>query len=284
MVRVIYGDVLLLIDFCMNFFVLYTSSIILRRRMKFVCIAIASLIGGIYSVVKIFVSGNNIFDCIISFSVGLLVCYICFGSYRFLRTAAVFYSTAALVGGMMMGIYYLLGSYHTDIYGYAYEYAYSHMPIWMFIVLAAISMIISWAFAYFGRESAEKREEEIIVEYCGRKTEIRLLLDSGNLAKEPISGKAVVLIVKSKAKTLFDSEIYEAVIHKDTEKLLKNKFRLITVSGIDGRPNTYYGLLPDRMYVVRKNEEVELNAYIAVCDAETLCGDCEGVAHPTLIT
>lgn len=284
MIRVIYGDVLLLIDFCMNFFVLYTTGIILRRRIKLICIGLASLIGGIYSIVKIFVSGNNVIDCIISFCVGLLICYICFGSYRFLKTAAVFYSTASLVGGMMIGIYYLLGSYHTDIYGYAYEYAYSHMPIWLFIVLAAVSMLISWAFAYFGRESAEKSEEELIIEHRSKKIKIRLLLDSGNLAKEPISGKSVVLIVRRKARVLFDNDTYSAIMRKDTEKLLKNKFRLITVSGIDGRRSTYYGTIPDRIYVVRKNKEIELDAYIAMCDAEVLSGDCEGLAHPALIT
>ncbi|MBQ8836805.1 MAG: sigma-E processing peptidase SpoIIGA [Clostridia bacterium] len=283
MIRVIYGDVLLLIDFCMNFFVLYTASVILRRRIKVVCIAFAALVGGIYSVVKIFVSGNNIIDCIISFCVGLLICYICFGGYRFLKTAAIFYSVAALVGGLMYAIYYLLGSYHTDIYGYAFEYAYSHMPIWLFVVLAAISMMISWSFAYFGRESSENSEEDVIIEYRGKSETVKLLLDSGNLAKEPISGKNVVFISKCKAKTLLGMELYSAIVGKDMEKLLRNKFRLITVSMVDGRNNTYYGFLPSGMYIMRGKRKIDIEAYIAVSTTELQFCGCDGIAHPALM-
>ena len=283
MVRIIYGDVLLLIDFCMNFFVLYTASLILRRRIKWICVGLASLIGGIYSVAKVFLSGNDIIDCIISLCVGLLVCYICFGGYRFIKTAAVFYCVSALVGGIMFGIYYFLGSYHNDIYGYAFEYAYSHLPIWLFIVLAAVSMTISWAFAYLGRESTEKGEDVIIIEHQYRKAKLRILLDSGNLAKEPISGKSVVMISKKKAKELFEDEMYSAIIGRNTEKLLKNKFRLITVSGLDGKESVYFGFFPDKMYVLREKQSVDIDAYVIVCDTEFF-GGCEGIAHPALLT
>ena len=34
MVRVIYGDVLLLVDFCMNCFALYITAYFIRRRVK----------------------------------------------------------------------------------------------------------------------------------------------------------------------------------------------------------------------------------------------------------
>ena len=200
MIRVIYGDVLLLIDFCMNFFVICTTGIIARRRIKKVCIVLASLIGGIYSVAKVFLKGNDIFDCVISLAMGLLMCYICFGGYKFLKTVTVFYSVSALIGGIMFAIYYFLASYHTDIYGYAFEYAYSHLPVWMFIVLAAISMLISWSFAYFGRDSAEKEDETIGIEFGGKSIEVKALIDSGNLVKEPISNKNVIIVGKEKAK------------------------------------------------------------------------------------
>lgn len=282
MIKVIYGDVLLLIDFCMNFFVLYTTSIILRRKVKWSCIGLGSLIGGVYSVAKVFISGNNVLDCIISFCVGILICYICFGAYRFLKTATVFFATAALLGGMMLGIYYFLGSYHRNIYGYAFEYAYSYLPIWLFIILAAISISISWAFAYFGRERSEKSEEDVFIEYMGKRIKVKTFLDTGNLVKEPISNKSVVLIVKEKAEELFGKEILKMMQTNDTEKLLRKKFRIITTCGIDGKKKISYGIVPEKIYTVSKNEKLELDAYVAVCDIERLFGDCDGIAHPAI--
>lgn len=283
MVRVLYGDILLLIDFCMNFFVLYTSGLILRRRIKLLCTVSASVIGGIYSVAKIFVSGNDIIDCIISLSVGLLMCYICFGEYRFLKTAVVFYCTSALVGGIMFAVYFFLGSYHNDIYGDFIEYTYSHVPIWLFTVLAAISMLISLIFSYAGRDMADKREENAVLEFGGKSVNVKLLLDSGNLAKEPISGKYVVMIGKVKARNLLGEEKYRAIIDKNSEFLLARRFRLVCVSGIDGKKRTYYAFKPDSFFIDRNKKRVQIDAYIAVCDTEVLFGDCDGLAHPSVV-
>ncbi len=280
MVQVIYGDVLLLIDFCMNFFVLYTTGIILRRKTKAACLAGAALIGGVYSVAKVFVNGNDILDCVISLAVGLLMCYICFGGNRFLKTVLVFFGTAALVGGIMFSVYFLLGSYHADLFGNFRGYAYSHIPIWLFILLAAISFLISWIFSYIGREVTEQREEALTVVYQGRSAKIRLLLDSGNLAKEPISGKYVILLAGTKARMLVGDAVYAAIQRGDSEFLLKRHFRLICAAGIDGVPHTYYGFLPDKISGADGEEKAEPDAYIAICDGKDAFGDWDGIAHP----
>ena len=282
MIRVIYGDVLLLIDFCMNFFVICTTGIIARRKVKKTCIISASLIGGIYSVAKVFLKGNDIFDCVISLEVGMLMCYICFGGYKFLKTITVFYSVSALVGGIMFGIYYFLASYHTDIYGYAFEYAYSHLPVWMFIVLAAISMVISWSFAYFGRDSVEKGNEKIGIEFGGKSIEVNALIDSGNLVKEPISNKYVVIIGKKNAGELFNEEIYKSLQENDTERLLENKFRIIPVYGIDGKRKICYGIMPDSIFKTDKKTKIELDAYVAVSNSERFV-DYDGIMHPAVL-
>lgn len=283
MVQVIYGDVLLLIDFCMNFFVLYTSGIILRRKTKTLCLVGAALVGGIYSVAKVFVNGNDVLDCVISFAVGLLMCYICFGGYRFLKTILVFFGTAALVDGIMFAVYFFLGSYHADLFGNIRGYAYSHIPLWLFMLLATISFLIAWIFSYLGRETTDKREVSVTAAYQGRTEAFTLLLDSGNLAKEPISGKYVILLGGSKVKQLVGDEIYEAVCKKESEFLLKRHFRLICASGVDGAQHTYYGFLPDSIHTTDTKKHAEMDAYIAVCETDNAFGGCDGIAHPAVV-
>lgn len=283
MVQVIYGDVLLLIDFCMNFFVLYTTGIILRRKTKTLCLAGAALVGGIYSVAKVFVNGNDALDCVISFAVGLLMCYIAFSGYRFLKTALVFFGTSALIGGIMFAIYFFLGSYHADLFGNIRGYAYSHIPLWLFTLLAAISFLISWIFSYLGRETVEKKEVTAEATYQGRTVAFKLLLDSGNLAKEPISGKYVILLGGRKGRQLIGNTVYDALCKKDSEFLLKRHFRLICASGVDGAAHTYYGFLPDSIHVTDTKKHAEMDAYIAVCEAEGVFGGCDGIAHPAAV-
>lgn len=283
MVRVIYGDILLLIDFCMNFFILYTTAIVLRRKIKITCMGIAAFVGSIYSVAKLFVSGNNIADCIISLCVGILMCYIAFGAHAFFKVCIVFSCTSALLGGIMLGGYFLMGSYHTDIFGNMGSYAYSHIPIWLFLVLAAISLLLSWSFSYIGREHSDKKEESVGIEYMGRVIDATLLLDSGNLTKEPISGKYVIMLNKSKSRRLLGEELYAMVIEKDTENLLAKRFRIVYVTGIRGDTGLMYAFLPQKLYIRKQNRDVELEAYIAVCNTDMSFGGCDGIVHPSVV-
>ena len=283
MVQVIYGDVLLLIDFCMNFFVLYTTGILLRRKIKFFCVAGAALVGGIYSVAKVFVNGNDVLDCLISFCVGLLMCYICFGGYRFLKTILFFFGIAALVGGIMFATYFFLGSYHADLFGNFRGYAYSHIPLWLFTLLAAFSLLISLVFSYLGRETVERNEVKVCVQYAGRREEVHLLLDTGNLTKEPISGKYVVLLSSEKARALVGEEVYAAVKERKSEYLLKRRFRLICASGLEGIRHTYFGFLPDHIFIENTKEKAEMDAYIAVCDEMQRFSGCDGIVHPAAV-
>ena len=283
MVQVIYGDVLLLIDFCMNFFVLYMTGLFLRRRAKALCLVGASLIGGIYSVARVFINGNDIFDFFISLSVGLLMCYIAFGGYKFIKTLLVFFGAAALIGGAMFCVYYFLGSYHADLFGNVQSYAYSHMPLWLFAVLAAVSLLLSWLFSYFGRETTEKRELTVQIEQGGKSTQLRLLLDSGNLVKEPISGKYVIMAGVDIVRPVLSDDIFQALVRKNGTYLLQHRFRLVCAGGIDGKPNTFYAFQPDKIYFENKGRTVEIDAYIAITDADVTFDGCEGIVHPSAI-
>ncbi len=281
MIQVIYGDVLLLIDFCMNFFVLYTTSLLLRRKARVGALSAAAVVGGVYSVAKVFVNGNDVLDCAISLGVGALMCYITFGGYLYLKTLLAFFGSAATVGGVMFGVYYLLGSYHVDLFGELRSYAYSHIPLWLFTVLAAVSFLLSWMFSYTEKNHAEKEEEIVTVEYAGKKAKLSLLLDSGNLAKEPISGKNVVLIGMQKAKELLGESVSSAITKRESEYLLRRKFRLVRIRGIGGE-SLCYGFFPDRIYFQKAGHTVELDACVAVCEENFGGGEPDGLAHPAL--
>lgn len=252
--------------------------------MRTVCLVCAAMIGSVYDLARFFVNGNDLFDLAISFAVGLLMCYISFGGYRFAKTALVFLGTAALLGGAMFAVYYFLGSFHSDLFGNIRGYAYAHIPLWLFAVLAAVSLLLSWIFSYYGREKTEKEEITVTAVYRGKRAEIRLLLDSGNLVREPISGKSVFIIRTEAAQALLPAEVLRAVQQQNSAFLLSRHFRLIGAEGIDGNRRIFYGFLPDRLYFENKGNKVELDAYLAIDGGEHRFADCDGIAHPAAIS
>ena len=180
----------------------------------------------------------------------------------------------------MYSTYFLLGKQHRE---FLPEYTYSHIPFNVFILLALISMIISWLFSFMGRESNERNEQIVKINHRGRFLSVKLLLDSGNLAKEPISGKPVIMLGRKKAKRLLSKEEYEAFLENNTEYLLYSKFRLISASGFDGEKHTYFCFRPEKLYIEQKNTDVDIDAYIAICNSEIFFEDYDGLVNPSAI-
>ena len=283
MVRVIYGDVLLLVDFCMNCFALYITGFFLRRRIKGLCLVGAALLGGIYNVAEIMLNTDNLLAKATSLAVGLLMCYVAFGGYKFLRSALIFFAVSALLGGLMYGAYYLLGSFHSDLFGNPRGYSYTHIPLWLFATLAAVSFVLAVIFSKLGRDVTDKREAEIVVENKDEKRQLHLLLDSGNLVREPISGKSVILVGIDAAMPLLSAEEIRALREGDAEFLLRRRFRLICATGVDGVRRTLYGFAPKKIVLTDGKRQAELDAYIAVSPTERGFGGFDGIAHPSLI-
>ena len=264
MVRVIY-DVLLLVDFCMNCFALYITAYLIRRHVKTLCLVGAALVGGIYNVAAVYLNTDNLLAKLTAAAVGLLMCYIAFGGYHFVRTALTFFAVSALIGGLMYGVYFLFGSYHTDLFGNTRGYAYTHIPLWMFAALAGVSFILAVIFSRLGRDVTDRREATVTVTTANGCKVLHLLLDSGNLVREPISGK------------------YVLIVGLDADALLRRRFRLICARGMDGTPRTLYGFVPDSIVYTDGKKSVKLDAYLAPTPTETgFCG-FEGIAHPSAI-
>ena len=283
MVRVIYGDVLLLVDFSMNCFALYIAAYFLRRHIKTLCLVGAALVGGIYQVAAVYLNTDNLLAKLTAAAVGLLMCYIAFGGYRFVRTALTFFAVSALIGGLMYGVYFMLGSYHSDLFDNTRGYAYTHIPLWMFAVLAAVSFVLALIFSRLGRDVTDRRDATVTVTTaCGCKS-LHLLLDSGNLVREPVSGKYVMIASLDAVAPLLSDEVRRALAAGDAESLLRRRFRLICTRGVDGTPRTLYGFLPDSIVYTDGKKQVRLDAYLAVAPQESGFGGFEGIAHPSAI-
>ena len=76
--------------------------------------------------------------------------------------------------------------------------------------------------------------------------------------------------------------LYTAIVKKQGEYLLRQKFRLISVSGIHEKKTLCYGFFPDHLSFVKGGHTVELDACVAVYNGEVCNGELDGIAHPIL--
>lgn len=227
----------------------------------------ASGIGALYGVISIFKSGFPLLSLIINIAVAMLMCYIIFGFSSIIshiRNTIVYYSVSFLLGGSMTALYTLInngiagrsvminGSTHT---------MYNDIPLWCFILLALLSVIISYICGFIIKRKAASKKAVLKVTYKGQSIELDGLCDSGNLLCEPAGGLRVAVCSYEKlegilplgVRPLFRENKVGLLEFCDVE--FSKRVRIIPVSHIGGR-SVLIGLIPDKAEVNGERKEL----------------------------
>lgn len=268
MKQTLYGDVLFLVNFSMDFLTLYITAGILHRSVKKARFALSAAIGGIYGVAACFMGGPLIFRIAVNIAVSVLMCYIVFGK-RMLVPCALFYGTGCLIGGAMTAIFGMIDSLpgtQTVFVDGAYRTVSGDIPLGWSAVVAAVIAIPA---LILGRQAGRRRETaeyRITIAFAGHRAELSGICDSGNLLTEPLTGRPVVILTGEAMKRLLPEELSRWFISGDPLAMPEipaeyiRSVKLIPAESVGGR-KLLAGLLPDSLTVAG----VEKNALIAVC-------------------
>lgn len=197
MIQTLYGDILFLVNFTMDFLALYVTAAILHRKHKLVPYCVSSAIGAFYGVAACFISCTVIVGILINLAVSVVMCRIVFGK-SFLTPLALFYSIGCLLGGVMTCLYSYMKtmSVSPSAFDEGSRTLGGGVPLgWM----AVVALVTSFAAIAGGRVVNKKRAcYEVAVEINNGEGVMIFygICDSGNLLKEPISSKPVIILEK----------------------------------------------------------------------------------------
>ena len=236
MSQVIYGDVLFVINFAMDFLSLYLTGSLLSLRRRTLHLVLAASLGALYAVVSVFAGGNELISFAVSAAVSVLMCYTAYGGRRIIGTSAVFIGVSFMLGGSITALYGIINkSRHVLING-EIGTLYSEIPPMWLIILAAVSALIS---CIWGRlRSKRRRTVEVSVITAGRCAKFEALSDSGNLLREPISGLPVIAVSPDIMRELVPDDIYSPFSECDLSGLAERdlhfarRVRLIPASSV----------------------------------------------------
>ena len=234
--EVVYGDIFFIINFSMDFLVLFSVSKILHLYAKAIRLTASSALGGAYSVAALFIE-NGVLSVLSGIAVSVLMCFIAFPKMRaklFIKTAALFYGLSILLGGGVTAAYILLNkigkgtNLNSDI-----APALSDIPLITFLILAAVSFAAAYITGkVFGRQS-EKKICDVTVENGGVSLTLRCLSDSGALIREPASGEPVIIVRFDKIAPCLKGDMLEALGDDSLTKTAPG-MRIIPSKGVGG--------------------------------------------------
>ncbi len=206
MVEEIYGDVLFIINFSMDFLSLYLVGKLLHMAMKPWRVILGASIGAVYGVLELIFTVSRPVSLLLTTAVMIVMCFLSFGRqrmHRFLMTVVLFCGVNMLIGGMMTAAFVGLGAYEQYIeIGGDLHTIYGDMPIWLFVILSAISALATFVIGRVFRSERGHRTCEVLLRFEGREETLLGLVDSGNLAEEPLSGMPVIFLKEEYAAFL----------------------------------------------------------------------------------
>ena len=287
--RVLYLDILLLVNFCMDYIALYLAGVLCERARRVSRLLFAATLGAIYAMAAALATGNLFFQQLIGFGVALLLCAIAYGRSSgrdFLRIFITFYAVSLLLGALITVFYSVLNGY-----SFSFDGKERGGGVWLFLLLSALcALLIRLAGAWLARENTVKTRR-VTVKLGQRMIVLEALVDSGNLLIDPLSGRRVIVVSLQAVQSFLPRELL-SVLEKETPDLsllpptLARRIRLIPVRTL-GELRLLVGILPDMISVCdakKKNRTTRVDAILGI-DTRTAgtYGGCDAVMPTSLV-
>ncbi|KMT21414.1 sigma-E processing peptidase SpoIIGA [Clostridium cylindrosporum] len=288
----VYIDVLMFQNIAMNFFLLYLLSRLTNISSKWWKIILAALIGSLYVFVlfvpRLHIFYSLIFKIIVSF-IMILVAFTPKGFKKFIRLTLVFYTEAFLLGGGIIGLFYLI---YGDINTLDSAFLLSKISPGFIIVGSIITTIFVKigfdVFESYSREEESKVELEVYID--GKSCILKGFIDTGNYLKDPLNGSKVVVSCLYALKDIIPIEkidISNFEINKEfRDCIAASRLRIIPYKAIGVDNGILTGIKTD-MVIAKSKNKVKVNKGVTVAlHNKSFLGDgaYDAIAYPEILS
>lgn len=270
----IYLDVILLENLCMNYIILFATGLINRVKIKAWKLFVASLIGGVYSILSfapvLEIYTNFLFKVILS----IVMVYISFHPQnvkQLFKELIIFYLVSFVFGGCAFALLYFIKPQDILARNGVLTGTY---PIKIALLGGIVGfVIVNIAFKVVkGKLSKKDMFCNVSIFINGKEKQIKAFIDTGNLLKDPISGIPVIVVEVSELEEMIPKEIVENLNEilqgKDTKVLTeipedyKLKFRIIPFSSLGKQNGLLLGFIADKVMINLEETKSELSNII----------------------
>ena len=279
--QTVYVDLYFFINFSMDLLCLYLTSRLLSTRLSLLRGCLAAALGGIYANISLFLNFGGLLGFALDTLCLVLLCAVAFLKKeklrRLLPLSLVFAAVSATLGGIMTAIYYLFN--RTGLFDFLRGGEGDGISVWLFAALALISALMTlWG----GRGATRKMsasEVEIQITLDGKSVTLHGMTDSGNLLRDPLSGKPCIITDINKVSKIIPSCLRGNGDMLSKIALLKGNSRrrisLIPTQTATGE-SMLIGLREAHILIIQEGRKKEVDAIIALSrlEVEALVPTC----------
>lgn len=269
----IYVDIVLLENLCMNYIILFSTAYILKLKIKRLRIFLSSLLGAVYAILA-YANIIPMYTSVIT-KIILSICMIYIAYYPkhikgLLKELIVFYLVSFALGGCAFALLYIVRPQDIFMVDGVYIGTY---PLKIALLGGITGFIITYVAFKVVKSRVTKNEiiYKVIVKFDEKELETNVMLDTGNMLKDPISGEAVVLIEKQKLyeimpKNLLDNieKVLGGEFKEEQEVKYRTRLRIIPFTSVGKQNGMMLGIKVDEVKIITDVDEI-INQNVIVC-------------------
>ena len=226
----IYIDVVFLENLVMNSIILIASGIILKKKLKWIRILLASSLGAIYTIIG-YISVLQIYsNLVLKVILSILIIYIAFNPQtvkQLWKDVLIFYLTSFVFGGVAFALIYVVKPQDILMKNGLFLGTYPLKTVLLAAIVAFIIIIAAFAIV---KTKFSKKDMfcEVEVELNNKKIKTRAMIDTGNLLKEPITNTPVIVLEHTLLYECVPKEILdnlESILGGELVKIPEEIFR-----------------------------------------------------------
>ncbi len=245
---IIYADELVIINICFDLICLYMTALICRAAIKPLRLSAAAVLGAGYSIAALFIDRIWL-SALLAAICEMLICLISFGiksAKDYFIKCLFFAVSCAVAGGIISAVYSLSGISYTAI----------NAPVLLISALAVAPAASVYLLAARRRSKIDIVRVAIIKN--GIKIETQMLVDSGNVATESVTGLPLIFL----AHKLLPHEL------KSGTPITFYSVNITTATSAE----TALYFIPDAIIIYRGKKARKVNAVIVCGKHNDYCG------------
>ncbi len=264
----VYIDLYVLVNFSMDLLCLMITASLLHRRVRRWRAILGAILGGLYAAAALLLGWNGIWGLLADILAACLMSAVTFATrrqspLRILQCAAVQALVSMLLGGVMTALYAALNRLELPFAALEGD----GISVWMFALLTAVAGVATLRGGAFLGLSRKTRSVRIDATLLGREVTLSAMVDSGNLLRDPVSGKSVIVADAKRLSGVLPPALLRACMSGDCTEWLSDheqakKTRLIPAQTAGGDA-LLLAIVPDRLRVTEGKDSYDADYLIA---------------------
>ncbi len=263
----IYVDIIIVENLIMNLIILYATGLILKIKVSFFRLLLASLIGAIYAALQYISNIKILSNITIKTFLSIIIIWAAFhpqNMKKMCKQLLLFYLTTFTFGGVATYLIYVLKPQNIIMKNGMYVGTYVLKVIFIGAILGTGILLVSFKIS---KNKISKKDMicKILIKLNGKEITLNTIVDTGNMLKEPITGNPVAVVEKNSLYDVLPKEILnntESILGGDFGKIPEDikqeyipKLKFIPFSSLGKQNGMLIGIKPEKLKVI--NEEME---------------------------